>query len=103
MVLLQELTPLITDERSITLKGMGYFKSLVGALMNDSKCFFVVSDRQNERFSGVPDDAKAVSNEASFRNHFHCGFYGLQGHTLSVIAIRQVAIIAIDITERCRL
>jgi hypothetical protein len=63
----------------------------------------IVMDRENERLSSVPDDTKTLLNELAIQ-HEGCGrFNNVKTHSVRVVTVRQIAVIALNIAERCRL
>src|SRR5882757_8953047 len=57
----QKLAPLIVDENPISLKRMGNLARRPYRLVNSRKCILVITDRQRERLSCMPNDAKTTA------------------------------------------
>jgi hypothetical protein len=96
---LDQVAPLLVQERGVRLEGV--LEGGVGAVVlpGDGKCPLVEAGRQHERLPRVPDDRKGVLDQAAGEDALEDLVQYLGRHPFAGVAIGQVAVGTIQVAE----
>lgn len=98
---LKEIDPTIVDESAVRLDRKIDLSFVLGILgMSELKKLRVKCHGNGERLAGMPKESNRLGYSLTFERTTKYSSCDLERHPLRVGAIRQIAICAIDITER---
>lgn len=100
---LKEIAPRVVDQNAIGLEGMSNLHAAGIMCVGNFNRAFVVRDRQHHRLARMPYHGEALLHDSAREDELKDAIQGRVGHPALRIAVRKVAVRAIEIAEWSRL
>ena len=103
IVIADKSAPGFVDQSPVGLHTMPDDRSCRRFSPNFLKRLLVIRDRDRQRLSGMPDHRQRAQNQVGRKDFLNRRGHNLQRHPFLRSAIREIAIVAVDVTKRRRL